>query len=62
MLYLPVYVLEQKTGDEVPLPEPFETTEEIEVVEPAGEPWDEATVDELYPGLARQAKARFSQS
>ena len=66
MLYLPVYALEQKTGEEVPLPEPLETTEEeeieIEIAAPAGEPWDEATVDELFPGLARQAKARFSQS
>ena len=62
MLYLPVYALEQKTGEEVPLPEPLETTEEIEIIEPAGEPWDEATVTKLYPGLARQAKARFSQS
>ena len=60
MLYLPVYALEQKTGEDVALPEPLKTTEEL--AEPAGEPWDEATVDELYPGLARQAKARFSQS
>ncbi len=60
MLYLPVYVLEQKTGQEVPLPEPLETTEEI--AEPEGEPWDESTVDTLFPGLARQAKARFSRS
>ena len=60
MLYLPVYALEQKTGEEVRLPEPLEITEEV--AEPAGEPWDEATVDKLYPGLARQAKARFSQS
>jgi len=60
MLYLPVYALEQKTGEEVPLPEPLETNEEV--AKPAGEPWDEATVDEIYPGLARQAKARFSQS
>ena len=65
MLYLPVYALEQKTGEEVPLPEPLETTEgieieiEIEVVEPAGEPWDEKTVAKLYPGLARQARVRF---
>ena len=33
-----------------------------EIAEPAGESWDEATVDMLYPGLARQAKARFSQT
>lgn len=59
ILYLPVYVLEQKTGEEVPLPEPLDTTEEI--AEPEGEPWDEASVDELFPGLSRQAKARFSQ-
>jgi hypothetical protein len=60
MLYLPVYVLEQKTGEEVPLPEPLETTEEI--VAPKGEPWDESTVETLFPGLARQAKARLSRS
>ncbi len=60
MLYLPVYVLEQKTGEEVPLPEPLETPEEV--AEPAGEPWDEATVEKLFPGLARQAKARFTPS
>lgn len=59
VLYLPVYVLEQKTGEEVPLPEPLETPEEI--AQPVGEPWDAATVDGLYPELARQAKARFSQ-
>ena len=60
MLYLPVYALEQKTGEEVPLREPLETTEEL--AEPAGKPWDETTVEKLYPGLARQAKARFSPS
>jgi hypothetical protein len=60
ILYLPIYVLEQKTGEEVPLPEPLETTEEV--AQPEGERWDEATVDALFPGLARQAKARFSDA
>lgn len=60
LLYLPVYILEQKTGEEVPLPEPLETIEEL--AQPEGEQWDEGTVDELFPGLARQAKARFSKS
>jgi len=59
LLYLPVYVLEQKTGEEVPLPEPLETTEEI--TEPEGEPWDESTVEARFPALARQAKARLSR-
>lgn len=60
LLYLPVYVLEQKTGEEVPLPEPLETTEEI--AEPQGQPWDASTVETRFPALARQAKARLSRS
>lgn len=60
MLYLPVYALEQKTGREIPLPDPLEVPENL--VEPAGEPWDEQTVQSLFPALSRQARQRLSQS
>ena len=45
-LYLPVYALEQKTGKEVPLPNPLETPELL--VEPEGEPWSKETVKTLF--------------
>ena len=57
-LYLPVYVYEQKTGREVPLPDALDDPDAS--MEPLGEPWDEETVEELFPGLAEQAKRRFS--
>lgn len=60
ILYLPVYTLEQKTGQEVPLPDPLEAPENT--TEPEGEPWDEQSVDSLFPALSRQASERLSQS
>lgn len=60
LLYLPVYALEQKTGQEVPLPDPLAAP--ANVAEPEGEPWDEQTVESLFPTLSRQAKERLSQS
>ena len=55
LLFLPIYVYEQKTGKEVPLEDDFEASPE-----PEGEPWDENTVKERFPKLAKQAEARLS--
>ena len=59
ILFLPIYVLEQKTGKEVPLPDPLENRENI--VAPKGEPWSEADVDALLPKLSRRAKERLGE-
>ena len=57
VLYLPVYALEQKTGTEVPLPDPLETPENH--VAPKGERWNEEDVHTLFPKLSQRAKRRF---
>ena len=59
-LYLPIYVLEEKTGREIPLPNPLERSEPP--AEPEGIPFDEENVDTRFPRLSRKAKKRLSQS
>lgn len=56
-LYLPVYVYEQKTNEELPLPEVVGA-----VVEPAGERPSMESLETRFPALSRQARERFDLS
>lgn len=53
-LYLPVFVYEQKTDDELPLPEVVGG-----VTEPSGERISFESLEARFPELSRQARERF---